>query len=231
MADLCSICETALLQQPTTEFLCHHKCHTNCFLLTMANTHPTQIFFLHCESCQQAIFPQAEQEQEIEGPNEEEEEEFELEGQEDMESVSTWEAEADRISNLYDTNAEFRALLKKYRDSIRGFYQPRRAFFQVVRSKKLEIAPLYAQIKAQVEGTYNVKKDQIMNSSEYKMYKKAQAKYQRYWILLREKYNFRHSSLYGLRNKPGCRRLRRPYFWRDSPCHIIRRALRLRLPF
>lgn len=223
MADICTLCAHEFQNFPRIELACHHSFHTHCFLTNIATTNPEHLFFLPCSTCEQPIFAQ----------QEELEQDIEEETQGDNESVHSnhsVEQEQTRVSNLYDTNEAFRKDIQTYVKATRGVSKPRLAFQRLLKTKKTELLPTYTQIKAQYEGLYHTKKDEIVSSQEYKTFKSAEAKQSRYWYLLIQKYNITSRGLWGLRGKRGCKTIHRPFFWRNSPNRLIRKALRLRLP-
>ena len=229
MEAACSICNRDLQNLPITELLCHHVCHTFCFLNTIqtANTN-NQLHFLACVSCETPVFGQQEEPdftQEAVETEAETETETEAETHEYM-------SEHSRVENLYTANAEFRTDIKKYMTALRGSAKPRQVFLKIVAAKKAELQPRYEQIKALYEGLYQTKKNELMSCDEYKAHRKADARAMRYWNLLRNKYNVRGYSLTALRNKRGCKSIRRPrYSFRYTPQYAIRKAIHLRLPW
>jgi hypothetical protein len=114
----------------------------------------------------------------------------------------------------------------------RQMNKPFSEFKNLVATKKAEVANTYALMKAQYEGLYNTKKDEIMESEQYKMYTKAQKKYISSYSSLRRRYNLIGSSFSALSTKPGCRYIHQPLYWRyrsKQPSYLIRHALHLRL--
>ena len=210
-APICPYCEEPIQQdQMKAQAPCGNLFHTPCFLYLR----PQRNGHIHeCEPCFALFYPDDEE------VVEEEEQTTEI-------------REENRISNLYDTNEAFRKDIKKYITSLRGLSKPKKAFQQLVTAKKTELQPQYAQMKALYEGLYNTKKNEIMTSREYKEYRTADSRTARYYHLLRDKYNINRYSLHILRQKRGCKSIRRPRgSWRYTPQYIIRRALRLRLPW
>lgn len=219
----CSACEHPLQERPTTQLLCGHSYHTQCFLTNLAVAE--NIWDVHCVTCHGGLLPDFEHEhQDVEEEEEEEE-------QEDNNDAGTYAAEEERLLNLYDTNETFRKDIKKYVVALRGAAKPRTAFRKLAATKKAELAPVWAQIKAQHEGLYNVKKDELLQSQEYKTFRSADARINRLYSFLRQRYNVTGWGLRCLRTKPGCRSIRRHLSWRNSPRYIVRRTLRLRLPY
>jgi hypothetical protein len=175
---------------------------------------------VHCVTCHMGLLPDFVYE------HQEEEEE-----QEENDDEGTYAAEEERLSNLYDTNEAFRNDLKKYILAVRGSAKPRATFRKLAATKKTELAPTWAQIKAQYEGLYNVKKDELIQSQEYKAFRSCDSRINRLYTLLHQRYNVTGWGLRSLRTKPGCKSIRRYSPWRDSPRYIVRRTLRLRLPY
>ena len=215
MDPACGICEEPLGERPTLQLLCHHFFHTECMLAHIVTTNYEDLHLTRCLVCDTHVFLNDNDENEhgiaqFEQP---------VQGNEEI-----------RISTLYDTNEEFRKDIKKYMAATRGVSKPRLAFQKLCQAKKVELAPTYALMKAQYEGLYAIKKEQLVTSDEYKAVRRAEAKYTRHWSILREKYNIRSSSLETLRTKRGCKSIHRLAWWRTRPQSLIRRALRLRLP-
>ena len=215
MEPTCSVCEEALTNTPTTQLGCGHFYHTQCFLTNLAVAE--DLHDMECVVCHQGLFP------DIEG---EVEEDNNTHGTPQSAQIAET-----RISNLFDTNEAFRKDIQKYKHAVRGISKPKAAFKKLAAAKKAELTPIWTQIKHQYEGLYHTKKDELTQSQEYKAYKTADARVSRLWTNLRAKYNVNAWSLRGLRTKPGYKRLYRYNSWRDSPPRVIRRALRLRLPW
>jgi hypothetical protein len=216
----CPVCEHPLQERPITQLLCGHSYHTQCFLTNLAVAE--NIWDVHCVTCHGGLLPDFEHEhQDVE---EEEEEE-----QEENDDTGTYAAEEERLLNLYDTNETFRKDIKKYVVALRGAAKPCTAFRKLAATKKTELAPTWALIKAQYEGLYNVKKDELLHSQEYKAFRSSDTRITRLFTNLRQRYDLTGWGIRALRVKPGCKSIRRHYRWRDSPRYIIRSALRLRL--
>ena len=213
----CSACEHPLQERPITQLLCGHSYHTQCFFTNLAVTE--NVWDTVCVTCHTALLPDFEHEHQ----DVEEEEE-----QEDNDDAGTYAAEEERLLNLYDTNEAFRKDIKKYVTALRGAAKPRTAFRKLAATKKAEVALTWAQIKAQYEGLYNVKKDELLQSQEYKAFRSSDARITRLFTNLRDRYNLTGWGIRALRVKPGCKSIRRHYRWRESPRYIMRRALRLR---
>ncbi len=218
----CSACEHPLQGRPITQLLCGHSYHTQCFFTNLAVAE--NVWDTVCVTCHGALLPDFEHE------HQDVEEEEEQEEQED-DDAGTYAAEETRILNLYDTNETFRKDIKKYMTALRAAAKPRAALRKLVATKKTEVAPTWAQIKAQYEGLYNMKKDELLQSQEYKTFRSADARINRLYSLLRERYNVTGWGLRSLRARPGCKSIRRHLRYSDSPRYIIRRCLRLRLPY
>ena len=215
----CSACEHPLEGRPITQLLCGHSYHTQCFFTNLAVAE--NVWDTVCVTCHAALLPDFE--------HEHQDVEEEEEGQDDNDDANTYAAEEERILNLYDTNEAFRKDIKKYIVALRGAAKPRAALRKLVATKKAEVAPTWAQIKAQYEGLYNVKKDELLQSQEYKTFRSADARINRLFSILRERYNVTGYGIRCLRARPGCRSIRRHSPWRDSPRYIMRHALRLHL--
>lgn len=210
-APICPYCEEPVQQdQMKAQAPCGNLFHTPCFLYLR----PQRNGHIHeCGPCFALFYPDDEEIEEVE-----------------EEALNT---EQNRISNLYDTNEEFRKDIKKYVTALRGISKPKREFQKLVATKRAELQPRYTQIKAMYEGLYNTKKNEVITSNEYKVYRTADSRISRYWSMLREKYQLdNYNSLNVLAHKRGCRSIRRPRrYWHNTPSYIIRRGLRLRLPW
>ncbi len=222
MEGQCSICEEPLHQRPSTQLLCGHFYHTQCFLTNLAVAE--NMWDVHCGTCHTGLLPDFEHEH-----HEDEEEEEQEEDEND--DAGTYHAEETRILQLYDTNEGFRKDIKKYIAAVRGTAKPRTALRKLIATKKTELAPTWAQIKAQYEGLYSIKKNELLNSQEYKAFRSANARVNRLFSILHEQYNITGWGIRILRTKPGCKSIRSHWRYRDSPRYIIRHGLRLRLPY
>lgn len=205
MADTCALCDTELADTPLTELNCHHTFHTTCLLNTIRGVHFTEWRLLQCSVCEEYIF-------EIE----------------DHQSVSTDSGGAD---HLYNTNPNFRKDIKYYMHVKRALNKPHRNFKKLLAVKKAEVQDAYTLMKAQYEGIYNTKKDELTQSEEYRLYSKAQKKYLHTYASLRRKYNVTRAMLYSLRTRPGLKSIssHRWYYSFVRPGYMIRKALHLRL--
>lgn len=216
MAQTCGFCENEIGDVPKIELLCHHFFHTNCFLVNFGD---------HCAVCNEPYL------QDGEGLEEEE-------GEQDAMSVgshasnATTGATGTRVLTLYNTNRAFRRDIKTYIEAARSISKPRKELQKLLGLKKAELAQPYALIKAQCEGLYNTKKEEIVQSEPYKSYKRADARSQRLYTQLGTKYRVYSYHFPALNALPGLKRLHRPNRWRYyyRPSTLIRRALRLRLP-
>lgn len=228
MADLCSICEEILGERPRTELLCHHFFHTECVLTNIANGHPDQMDLLRCVTCQEAIFNA------VEDQEEEEDNTSVVSNNSSNHSYATGAA-ATRVLNLYNANRNFRRDIKTYAHAVSSMSKPRRELQKLIALKKAELAQPYALIKAQYEGLYNTKKDELAQSESYKTYRRTDARAQRLYTNLGTKYRINKNHFAVLQTLPGLKRLRSTCRWRwryyNRPSALIRRALRLRLPW
>ncbi len=231
MDDTCTFCHHEFQNFPCIELSCHHRFHTHCFLgnlAVIATANPDHLLFLPCRTCEEPVFAQQE-EVDVDQPFENEEEQ--VQDNQSVHNTDASVAEETRINSLWTTNTQFRQDIQNYIKATRCVAKPRREFQALVKTKKDEVAPTYALIKAQYEGLYNVKKDELMSSTQYKTYRSADMKQIRYWYLLQQKYNLNSLSLIYLRSKRGCKTIHRPFFWRSKPKYLIRRALRIRFPW
>lgn len=219
METVCTLCEEPLEGQPQMELLCHHRYHTQCFLTNVATAIHGGQDNLQCVVCHQHLFEQ-------------EEEENIYEEDEQTENETAVDSERTRLFQLWDNNAEFRADIKKYQQALRGSSQSFKTFKELLRAKKTELNTIYLPIKLHIEGLYSVHKEQIKQSQAHKDYSSALRKSVRYYTNLQQKYNMNSWSLSILREKRGCKRLQRPYHrWRSRPSWLIRRAIRLYVPW
>lgn len=211
MAQTCGFCEHEIGDVPKLELYCHHFFHTNCFLVNMGE---------QCPVCDEPFL------------NEEEEE---AQNNNDTASVqsNTSEASATRVLNLYNTNRTFRRDIKTYAHAFSSISKPKRELQKLIATKKAELQEPYALIKAQYEGLYNTKKEQILQSEPYKAYRRADIRMQRLYSNLGTKYRVYSHHFHTLQTLRGLKRLRGPSRWRyhRRPNSLIRRALRLRLPW
>ncbi len=173
---------------------------------------------LQCVVCHQQVLQGFEQQ----------EEEQEEEAEDDTGSVASNTSQI-RIVNLWNTNERFRKDIKTYQASVRGLSKPKLAFIKVLRTKKREVAERYALLKAQYQGLAGTKKDEILQTQEYKTYKSACASHWRSANKLRTAYDIAFYDFRYLRHIRGLKSLNRPRYWCHRPDYAIRRALRLRL--
>jgi hypothetical protein len=155
--------------------------------------------------------------------------------QDDAASVathSTTGAAGTRILNLYNTNRTFRRDIKTYAHACSSIHRHKVELQKLLAMKKAELAQPYALMKAQYEGLYNTKKEEVVASDAYKNYRKADARTQRLYTNLGTKYRVFSYHFLALQTIPGLKRLRRRYSWGyySRPSSLIRRALGLRLP-
>ncbi len=224
----CQSCQTPLAEEPTTQLLCGHLYHTRCFLHNLrVAIQGDLVHEIHCVSCDQHVFPpllqQEEEQEQIFVP---------IDETQTDEEVQQEQTERQRVHSLWDTNNDFRKDLQKFMKSTRDSSKPRIAFQKLLATKKRELKEIYLPIQLRLEGIYNTKKDELMNSNECKDYRKASARSLRYYSLVREKYNLHGSSFRYLREKRGCKRLQKPFRrWCLSPHWMIRRAIRFRTKY
>lgn len=216
MAETCGYCQEEFGERPRVELLCHHFFHTQCMLDRLHLDDDLQ-----CSHCHEFIYPN-----EANGDNESVHSDH---------SNASNSAAGDRILNLYNTNRVFRRDIKTYAHALSSISKPKKELLKVIALKKAELAQPYALIKAQYEGLYNTKKDDIIQSEAYKAYRKADAKERRIYTSLQTKYRINKNHFPTLQTIPGLKRLRVTSRWRwryyNRPSSLIRRALRLRLPW
>ena len=134
-----------------------------------------------------------------------------------------------RVRTLWDTNEQFRKDIKAFQKVKRELAQPHKAYKEFVAQKKAEVAPRWALLKAQYEGLYSTKEDEIRESEQYKTYKAAYTKVNAVLYRIRARHNVSGWDFYALRSIPGCKTLRYSPWLIPRPQGILRRALRLRL--
>ena len=210
MADTtCGICDEEIGELPRTELLCHHVTHTSCFLNRIRQTNYANQILLQCGICEEPFFEE-----------------------QDNDSVQTDATnDTQRANTLYETNTNFRKDIKYYMHVKRALNKPHRNFRNLLAVKKAEVQDAYTLMKAQYEGLYNTKKDELTQSEEYRLYSKAQKKYLNTYASLRRKYNLTRAMFYSLRTRPGLKSIssHRWYYSFVRPGYMIRKALRLRL--
>ena len=215
---ICNICEEVLGDRPRTELLCHHQCHSQCFFTNIRVAY--DFSDIECVTCRQPLLPPVE---EPEGEEEEAQEDDNASAE--NESVEL----RNRIQTLWLSNERFQKNVRAYHKANRDVSKPRIAFTKLLALKKAEVMPRFLLIKAQYEGITGVKKDEILESQEYKNYRKALTKSMGMLSRLRQNYRIHFYDLRYLRGFRGLRTLGRGRCrWRESPSHMIRRAFRLR---
>lgn len=128
--------------------------------------------------------------------------------------------EGNRIRNLYDTNATFKAFAQKLVKKNQLVKKKEVAYAKLIKAKKLEIRPQLLAIKSQLEGLTETKKTEIRESDTYKEYLSAHRAYTGMKTKLRTEYNFTDRKLAkALVNKVGFRRFNpsrgRYRYWRS----------------
>ena len=228
MEAVCPYCHQPFNAQTETQLPCHHRYHTQCFLnhIMLEMTSPNFPADAHCMSCDHILFPGVYGEEEEDGEEEEG----------DEASVATNETTGvagTRVINLYNTNRVFRRDIKTYAHAFSSVSRPKREFKALIKEKRTELNEPYALMKAQYEGLYNVRKQQILDSESYKNYKRADARMRRLYTSLGQKYRVYSYHFHALSQFPGLKRLKGPSRWRyyDRPNRLIHRGLRLRLPY
>ena len=227
MADTCWYCDTALEGRQTTQLLCNHTFHTECFFTDMRHlltTHQRELHDIHCVTCDALPFVAQGDVQDVQEEGDEEEDTV------SVHSNQTTGAQGTRVLNLYTTNRVFRRDIKTYAHAVSSMSKPRKDLQKLIATKKTEVAEPYALIKAQYEGLYNTKKEEIVQSELYKTCKKGDARIQKLYTNLGTKYRVFGYHFPALSTVPGLKRLHRPH-WRyyNRASSLIRRALFLRL--
>jgi hypothetical protein len=215
MAETCGYCHEELGERPRMELLCHHIFHTHCVLNELHMDDD-----LRCASCQEFLYPNEVEDNQSVASNH---------------SDASVTQESTRVLNLYTTNRTFRRDIKTYAHAISSMNKPKTDLQKLIALKKAELAQPYALIKAHYEGLYNTKKDELVQSEAYKSYKRADARSKRLYINLETKYRINKNHFPTLQTIAGLKRLRYTSRWRwryyTRPSSLIRRALRLRLPY
>ncbi len=225
----CSACEHPLQGRPITQLLCQHSYHTQCLFTNLAVS--KNVWDFVCVTCHERLLPDFVYEHQ-----DMEEEEDGEEEQEETGTVATNEttgAAGTRVINLYNTNRVFRRDIKTYAHAFSSISRPKREFKALIKEKRTELNEPYALMKAQYEGLYNVRKQQLLESEAYKNYKRADARMRRLYTSLGQKYRVYSYHFHALSQFPGLKRLKGPSRWRyyDRPNRLIHRGLRLRLPY
>lgn len=135
---------------------------------------------------------------------------------------------AARLRTLWDTNEKFRKDIKAFQKVKRDLAAPKKAYQDFVAQKKAEVAPRWALLRAQYEGLYNTKQDEILESEQYKAYKAAYTKLTNAAGKLRARYEIHRWDFSSLRVLPGCKRLSYTPWLIPRPQSLLWRALRLR---
>jgi hypothetical protein len=134
-----------------------------------------------------------------------------------------------RARSLWETNEQFRKDIKAFQKVKADLSKPKKAYQELVAQKKAEVAPRWALLKAQYEGLYNTKEDEILESEQYKAYKRAYTRLTHAYTKLRTRYEIRSWDFSSLRTLPGCKRLSYAPWLTPRPQSLLWRALRLRL--
>ena len=214
MADFCGICDQELGGEPISELLCQHFVHTRCLFEEVDNHAATIHYNPHhfvCWTCDAPLFQIREHEQQENTVTEQ----------------NAREEEGNRVRTLYDTNEKMRNLVKRYISSCRDINVPRRNFLKLVRRKQEDLNSATEPLLAQLKRIHQEKKQEVLNSQEYKTFRSVEKKCLNYQSQLRRLYRFNRESYWQLAEKRGCRRLKRyrgfNYYYR------FRRILRVRL--
>jgi len=199
MEIFCGICLEELAEEPHVELLCHHFYHTECFLARQNNT---------CLLCQQFREEQEAEEQAI----------HVLEQEQNTESV--------RVTKLFDTDEKLRTLLKTYKASCTELSKHRRPLTQLLQRKSEDLRGVVDSLLEQIKTIHRQKKQEVLNSQEYKTYHSKYARCCNFMNRLRRDYQIVPSSFRYLRTKRGMKHLRRISWGSDAP-RMVRRKLRI----
>ncbi len=208
MADFCAICDEEIGEQPITELLCHHFFHTTC-ILNMFTMHP-QNHHLNCFTCQQPFFTVQAQEVEVE-------EAAETETEEEDNYWVRQAVERVRVTNLYDTDPKLRGLIKKYKAAYRQVCKPQTVLNKLIMRKKEALSSFSEPLFRQLRERQREVKQEVLNSLEYKTFRKANATMMRHYNKLKNEYRISGSLFHVLHEKRGCKGLKRPRYisnWR-----------------
>jgi hypothetical protein len=223
MEAFCELCEEPLGQAATTELLCGHRFHTLCCLVNFQVAARGRRFEqVTCVTCQQGLLPENERE---EAPPTEED---------DRQSTGSHESrtEEKRVNTLFDTDPKFRETLKSYVQEYRKAAKPRAAFQAYLAERRRELRMLTQPLLVQLEEIHKQKKNQVLESEEYKEYKTCTKKVLGKYYRLANKYNLDSWTLGILRKRKGFRGLRPSWYFRSSNLSWkIRRSLRIRIRF
>jgi len=132
---------------------------------------------------------------------EQDQEEEEEVDDDDSASIISQPTERARLDNLWENNPRFRNDLKRYIKATSAIYKPRTRFLEKIRAVKQELQPTYLPLKLQLEGLYNVKRDELMSSDECKQYKSALSRARRLCSSLVGKYNLGYAAYEYLKQK------------------------------
>lgn len=131
-----------------------------------------------------------------------------------------------RISTLYDTNEKVRTLVKNYKESYREARRVRRQFIGLLKRKKEDLDGVIQPLITQMKTLHRQKKQEVLNSQEYRTYHSKQLRCRNFLHRLQKDYQITGNSLYYLRTKRGMRGLQRIRYSTDAS-YMIRRKLRV----
>jgi uncharacterized protein YfcZ (UPF0381/DUF406 family) len=136
------------------------------------------------------------------------------------------EDESARISRLYDSDRKLQTLLKNYKTSCSELSKVRRPLTHLIQRKKEDLHGVVDTLLEQIKTCHAQKKQEVLNSQEYKTY---HSKYLRCYNLknkLYRDYDITTYSFQYLRTKKGMKNLRRIPYGSNSP-RMVRRKLRV----
>lgn len=201
----CGICLEDLTDEPQVELLCHHFYHTECFLGRHNN---------NCLLCQQI--------------REHEQRDLDVLAEEQLGQVRQEEEniESARVNQLFDTDEKLRVLLKNYKASCTELSKHRRPLTQLLQRKSEDLHGTVDTLLQQIKDAHRQKKQEVLNSQEYKTYHSKYARCCNFMNRLRRDYQIVPSSFRYLREKRGMKHLRRISWGSDAP-RMVRRKLRI----
>lgn len=131
-----------------------------------------------------------------------------------------------RVCNLFDTDEKVRTLLKNYKVSYSEMNRYRSKVTSLLQRKKEDMDNVVKPLLDQIKRYHQQKKQEVLQSQEYKIYKSKQLRCRNFQHRLRREYRITSYSFQFLRVKRGMKSLRRiPY---SADCaYMVRRKLRV----
>lgn len=235
--NLCNVCNTPLTNDtPRMQMNCLHWCHTRCGFIacTIAeaniedwvNTEP----FKHCPTCQQVAIPQEWYDEANDRINMLEDQAAVQENDPHTPPPNTATAIPTPLENLELSSPQFNQDIKNFVDAQRADNKSAIAFGKLVSKESKEFKTLTKSAVDILKNHQKQYKKKIMETTEYKAYKRNQVKSARLLTLLENRYDIGSREL---------RRYIRKKFkvgmvgafgrrWWSSPAYKIKRAFRIR---